>query len=615
MESSNIKLLELLAPAKDLVCGVAAINSGADAVYIGAPKFGARQAAGNSIENITKLAEYAHRFRAKVYVAFNTIILNNELAEAEKMIHDLYSAGVDALIIQDLGILEMNLPPLPLFASTQMHNHSPEQVKFLEKVGFKRAILARELSLDQIREIHSASQIELESFVFGSICVSYSGRCYLSEYLAERSSNRGTCIQACRLPYKLVGGNNVISEGKYLLSPKDLNLSKRLPDLISAGVTSFKIEGRLKDLDYVINSVYYFRKLLDEIISSRADLGRSSLGVTEASFTPDLSKTFNRGFTEYNIDGKRDRWLADISPKSIGKKIGRAKAAGPGWFQLDSKVKLNSGDGLCFVGGDGTLIGANVNRLIDEMIFLSSPVFINKGAEIYRNFDKKFVEDILAHQPQRRLGLKFIFSESDSGFLLEALDEEGNKGETKLEIEKVPARNIEAASANIRNQLEKLKDTFYFLSDLEINWSQAYFIPLSIINEARRQLISTLDKQRLLSYQRQEVNLVPNDYKFFEKDLNREYNVSNSLAEKFYHRHGVSSIEPALEINHDCCRQPQKLMTTKHCLRSEFGRCLKKSKSERQDKGDWYLENERGQKLKLRFDCNNCQMEVWNDKS
>jgi putative protease len=607
MQTGKTKL-ELLAPAKNLATGIAAINAGADAVYVGAQKFGARAEAGNNPEDIRSLIEYAHQFGVKVYVAFNTIIFNNELKEAEELIKEICEAKADGLIIQDMGILEMNLPKIPLIASTQMHNYELDKIKFLEAIGFKRIILARELSKDKIKEIRKETNLELETFVQGALCVSFSGRCYLSEALSNRSANRGQCIQACRLPYSLIDSNGkVLAKNKYLLSLKDLNLSENLEELIDSGITSFKIEGRLKDEDYATNVVYYYRKKIDEIIAKRKDLIKSSAGRISAGFIPDLEKTFNRGFTDYFFHQRNKDVLAINSPKSIGKFVGIAKDISKTSFVLDGKEKISNGDGLCFFDKQGNLTGSNVNKVERQKIFLNEMNGLSAGTKIYRNFDIQFNKQIKSGAPKRTIPVVLIFSEIDNGFNLMAEDEEGNKVRLDFLIEKQEAQNKEAAERAVISQFSKTGETIFSAKEIKLQWAKPYFLPVSLLNEMRRKILKMLLAERIKNHKIECFELNKNQASFGEKELNYEYNVANQLARGFYEKHGVQKIEPAFELIKE--RKGKKVMTTKHCLRHYFGYCTKEGRAG-EIKEPLYLVNEKGQKFLLRFDCSKCQMEV-----
>ncbi|MFA5071956.1 MAG: U32 family peptidase [Candidatus Pacearchaeota archaeon] len=591
----QIKEIELLAPAKNLNTGIAAINAGADAIYIGAPKFGARAAASNSLEEIGALIDYAHQFRVKVYVTLNTILFDNELKEANDLIWSLYDLKADGIIIQDMGILEMDLPPINLIASTQTDNYSLERIKFLEDVGFKRVILARELSLEQIKEIKDNTNLELETFVHGALCVSFSGRCYLSSYLSGRSANRGECIQACRLPYTLVDGdNNIIAKNKPLLCLKDFNLSDNLEELIEAGVTSFKIEGRLKDEDYVSNVVAYYNQKLNNIKGVK----RVSSGVVSLGFEPDLEKTFNRTYTTYFLKGRQKNILSP-SPKSVGKLLGKVKDVFDDYFILDNDVEINNGDGLCYFDKLGNLIGSNVNVVSSGKIFLNDMSGIITGLDIYRNTDTKFLKSI---KVERKIPLSFLFKENKKGFSLAVKDDDGNQGISEIEIDKQEAEKKEKAIENINNQLGKLGETIYAVKDIKIEWKKPYFIPISQINEMRREAIDNLSSERKKNYKIEEFRIKDNDIPFITKSLSYEWNVSNKLAEQFYKKHGVVDIEPAFEL-----KRGNKVMTTKHCLKNYFGFCPKEYGK---IKEPLYLINEKGQKFLLKFNCVGCQMEI-----
>ena len=447
------KKIELLSPAKDYAQGVAAINSGADAVYIGGPKFGARTAASNSIRDIGNLIEYAHKFRVKVYVAINTIIFDNELPEVKDEIEKVYKLGADGIIIQDMGILEMNLPPIKIIASTQCNNYDLEKIKFFEKIGIKRVILARELSLEQMKKISNETSLELEAFVHGALCVSMSGQCYFSEAVAKRSSNIGHCSQPCRLPYSLVDAEgNVLVKNKFLLSLKDLNLSQDLENLIDAGITSFKIEGRLKDECYVSSITYYYRKKIDRILKRKTEYERNSDGKIVCSWEPDTEKTFNRGFTDYFLNEKRNDLLS-VSPKSKGKLLGKVKTVSKNYFILEKGVEVSNGDGLCFFDRSGNLKGSNVIKIFGPKIYLNDMSGLEEGFLIYRNVDINFEKQLRISPAKRVIPVFLELSEHIDGIVLKAKDEEGNEVSVSKKIEKEAAENEEAALNNTKIQL------------------------------------------------------------------------------------------------------------------------------------------------------------------
>lgn len=604
--------LELLAPAQNYMVGKAAIDAGADAVYIGAPKFGARVAVGNSLADIARLVGYAHFFRSKVYVTLNTILFDSELAEAEKLIWDLWEIGVDAIIVQDMGILEMDLPPIQLFASTQTHNYSASKVKFLEGVGFKRVILARELSLAQIKNIRKNTQVDLETFVHGALCVSFSGQCYFSQAISGRSGNRGACCQPCRGIYDLVDANGeIIEKQKHLLSLKDFNLSKHLSELVDAGVTSFKIEGRLKDIDYVINVVTKYRELLDKIIASDKKFIRASDGVSTCIFTSDLDKTFNRGYTNYFFtDRQKDIWSPNTA-KSIGEKIGQVVSVHKNYFLIDNPKDLQPGDGICFFNSQKELVGTNINKVENNKIYPRSLEGLNLGVEIKRNFSLAF-DKLLKKENvcQRLIPIKFIFQENKNGFTLTAQDEQGQIAKIILKTEKKLAQNLVRAEETIQNQLSKLGGTNFVVENVEIDWTEPYFLPVSVLNDLRRQAIEKLIQVRQASYQRIESKIKSNNFSYLEKKLDYRGNVSNHLAEKFYHRHGVEEIEPAFELQKNY--QGKEIMTTKHCLCYSCGLCPKDKNSASKRKKimePMYLINGKDKYL-LEFDCVSCQMKI-----
>ncbi len=594
-----MRKIELLAPAKDLTCGRTAIDHGADAVYIGAPAFSARQAAANSISDIEALAGHAHKFGAKVYLALNTILFDDELEQAGQLIHEAWNAGVDALIIQDLGLLKLDLPPIPLHASTQMHNIDAEHVRFLQEVGFERAILARELDLDAIRQLHAATDIELEAFVHGALCVSYSGRCYLSAQLGGRSANRGECGQPCRLPWDLKQGKKVLQQNRHLLCLKDMDRSNSLAEMLEAGISSFKIEGRLKDEAYVKNVVAHYRFKLDALLEERGDCAPASYGKTTFSFSPDPQKTFCRGTTEYFLHGKDEDVWSPATPKSIGEVIGEVTEVERNTFCLRShdkkKSRLHAGDGLCFFDGKGELKGLQVIKVLEGHIHVRfSCAGLKPGMQIMRNHDHKFLQSLKGDTAERRLGLQLSFSAVDDGFSLSGLCEDGTRAEVKLEIEKQEAKKAEDATESIRTQLSKLGNSSYYLRELKLD-EKAWFLRASELNQLRRDLIEALDAARV--YERQERRPALNPAAEYPiKELDYSYNVSNKLAREFYAEHGVTSIEPAFELQPD----GQILMTTKHCIRRELDMCGRESLT---------LENKFG-RFELEFDCANCTMRV-----
>lgn len=605
-----MKKIELLAPAKNLESGIAAINYGADAVYIGSPKFGARAAAGNSLEDIKALTEYAHKYYSKVYVTLNTILFDNELEEAQKIIHELYEIGADAVIIQDMGILEMDLPPIPLFASTQTNNYTADKVKFLEGVGIQRVILARELSLKQIKEIKSQTNINLEFFVHGALCVSYSGQCYFSHAIDKGSANRGACAQACRAYYSLIDNDgNVLTKDKHLLSLKDLNLSNSIHDLLDAGISSFKIEGRLKDIDYVKNVTSYYRKKIDEALARKDGLKKSSSGKIYFDFTADPEKTFNRGYTDYFVN-KRNKGIASPNTqKSIGKKIGIVKSIpeSKNFFILESKEKLNNGDGICFFDNQGRLQGTQVNKTDNNKIFPDNLRNIEVGTEIYRNFDISFTKQLASSRTERKIFAQISVEETEKGIAIQASDEDNNHVYFDQEIEKTPATNPEKAFENIKKQFSKSGDSIFKITEVKTEFGQALFFPMSELNNLRRKALELLEIEKLKNYPRETFKLEKNNTPYNQERIDYKENVSNKLSEQFYKRHGVKEIQNAFEVQNDSSNK--EIMTTKHCIKYQMGACEKFEKDPKKLLEPLFLEDN-NRKYKLEFDCENCQMKV-----
>ncbi|MGM9758983.1 MAG: U32 family peptidase [Parabacteroides sp.] len=602
-----MRKIELLAPARDLACGLEAIRHGADAVYIGAPKFGARAAAGNSLEDIRTLCETAHLYQVRIYVTLNTILKEEELPEAERLIHALYQAGVDALIVQDLGITRLNLPPIPLHASTQMDNRTPEKVRFLQEVGFTQVVLARELSLEQIRAIHEACEVPLEVFVHGALCVSYSGQCYLSAALSGRSANRGECAQYCRLPYTLVDaeGRTIVSN-KHLLSLKDMNRSEELEALLDAGVTSLKIEGRLKDVSYVKNITAYYRRKLDALFRRRPEYQRASAGTSRFTFEPVAEKSFNRGFTPFFLQGRRADITAFDTPKSLGEPVGRVTELKGNSFTVSGVTPLHNGDGLTFFNARGELEGFRVNRVEANRVFPQEMPVIRPKTPLYRNFDQLFEKELSKPSAERKLALKLLFTDCPQGFTLELTDETGARVCLAQPFEKQLARTDQ--TANIRLQLSKLGQTPFEATDVECRLSDAWFVPSSLLGEMRRKGVEQLLAAKRITYRRELARPVkPAETPLFpERQLTYLGNVANSLARSFYLDHGVQSVEPAFELSP---RKGVPLMFTKHCLRYSFGWCPTYQKQPSPYKEPYYLLY-KGTRLRLQFDCRHCQMKV-----
>lgn len=600
--------IELLSPAKDLNCGIEAINHGADAVYIGAPKFGARSAAGNSLEDIRELCEYAHLYEARIYVTLNTILKEDELEEAERMIWDLWRVGTDALIIQDMGITRLNLPPIPLHASTQTDNRTPEKVRFLEAAGFTQVVLARELSLNEIRRISEATTVPLEVFVHGALCVSYSGQCYLSAALSGRSANRGECAQYCRLPYTMVDatGTEIVTH-KHLLSLKDMNRSDQLEALLDAGVSSLKIEGRLKDVGYVKNITAYYRKKLDAVLSRRPEYRRASAGRSTYTFEPVAEKSFNRGFTPFLLEGRTADITAFNTPKSLGEPVGMVKEIKGNSFTVAGLKQLSNGDGLVFFNRKGELEGFRVNRVEANRVFpLDMPQLAPK-TPLYRNFDQAFDKLLAKPSAERKLSVEIEFLDNPFGFTLCMEDETGARIMLTEPFAKELARREQ--QDNIRTQLSKLGNTPFEASKVVVGLSENWFVPSSLLADMRRRGVEKLLEARRARYPRETVKRVQPSVSipFPERQLTYLGNVANGKARSFYQDHGVEQIDPAFELSP---RKDVPLMFTKHCLRYSMGWCPTYQKDKSPYKEPYYLLY-KDTRLRLQFDCKHCQMLVF----
>lgn len=601
--------IELLAPAKNLECGIEAIKHGADAVYIGAPQFSARAAAGNTIEDIRTLSEYAHLFGAKVYVALNTILNDKELKEAGKLIWKLYNdAHIDALIIQDMGITLLDLPPIPLHASTQVDNRSLDKIEFLEQAGFDQIVLARELTIDEIQEIASQSTAKLEVFIHGALCVCYSGQCYLSQALSGRSANKGACAQYCRLPYTLIDseGEAIISR-KHLLSMKDLNLSENLEELLDAGVSSLKIEGRLKDVSYVKNTVAYYRKKLDGILSRRSEYIRSSSGYSDYTFEPDLNKSFNRGFTKYFINDRiKDIWSVD-SPKSVGEPIGKVTDITTRFFKVNTKVKISNGDGLCFFNNHRELEGIHVNRVDEDRIIPLNMPELKKGTFIYRNYDHEFEKLLSKNSAERKIRVQIEFNNIPFGFSLQAVDEDGNSVTLNFEYPKEQAKKD--PTENIRTNISKTGNTIFYVERVDILCEDSYFIPASILADWRRQLTDRLLSIRKINY-RQEVKVYrQTSHPFPVRNITYLGNVMNEKSRRFYVQHQSSVDQFAMEKEE---RTGVPLMFTRHCIKYALGWCPKEDNVKHPYKEPFYMVYN-NTRLRLAFNCKDCEMEIYRD--
>ena len=609
--------LELLSPAKNADFGIEAINHGADAVYIGGPGFGARAGAGNSLADIERLSRYAHRFNARVLLALNTILRDDELEHARRLAWQAFEAGVDALIVQDMGLLEIDLPPIELHASTQCNIRTPQKARFLEDVGFSQMVLARELSLAQIRAIAAQTSVPLEFFVHGALCVSYSGQCYLSHAQTGRSANRGDCSQACRLPWSLADQNGTTLVSKqHLLSLKDNDQSHNLRALIEAGIRSFKIEGRLKDLSYVKNITAHYRQQLDALMdASNGQWQSRATGRCHFLFTPQPEKTFNRGATDYFVNERRDDIGAFASPKFVGEAIGQVARRVRNQLEITSSATLNNGDGLTWFTPDGELTGLRINlaepipggfRLSTSLVDGRLPAELQTGTQLYRNHDQHFERLLEKKSAERRIPLHLCLTETPSGFALEMRDEAGLSAQVRIEQAKEVAQNAERTLATLRDNLSRLGNTLYQAASLELVLSAPWFIPGSVLNNLRRDAVEALDAARAAAWQRPARRpAVEPPVPYPEETLSYLGNVFNRQAQAFYARHGVRLIEPAYE-----CQQEKgevSLMITRHCLRYSLHLCPKQVKGLRPE--PLILMNGK-EKLQLRFDCKACEMHV-----
>ena len=603
------KFIELLSPAKDIKCGIAAINAGADAVYIGAHSFGAREKAGNTVTDIEKLAKYAHIFSAKVYVTLNTIIFENELEEARKLAWSLYEAGVDAFIVQDMAFLMMDMPPVALHASTQTNNYSKEKVAFLGRSGFKRVVLARELSIDQIREIRQETETELEVFVHGSLCVSMSGQCYMSQAVGGRSANRGACAQPCRKIYSLMDeSGHVLIGKKHLLSLKDLALADYLGELADAGVNSFKIEGRMKEADYVANITAFYRGKIDESLETRPQMRRPSAGISVYAFEPDPSKSFNRGFTDYFLHGRKKDIVSPDTPKSIGEKIGKVVAVSKNGFVLENGEKIGNNDGLMFIGSNGESWGIKVNTTNGNTIFPETMEGIFKGAEIYRNYDHAFQMILEKNEGKRLLGIDIELLMRGNTLSAKATTETSRVIEMEFEVVLTPARDIKKSESDIETCFRKSGDTPFKVGKVDTGNTGSYFFRTSELNGYRRVLLDEL-KSYLENFREKYTPITGEKVDYPEKYLGFEANVSNSKARGFYLERGVETLDEAFELIGNT--EGFRVMTTKHCLKYFSGFCPKYSKQNNiKDPGQLFLFD--GQhEYRLEFDCVNCEMRVY----
>ncbi len=598
--SIALRTVELLAPARDYASAVVAVDAGADAVYIGGARFGARQAAGNSAAEIARVVEYAHRYGVRVHATLNTLLWDDELREAERTARELIDAGVDALIVQDMALRRMDLP-VELHASTQVSNRTPEGARFLAEAGFARVILERALSLEEIRAICAATPAEVEVFVHGAICVGYSGRCFLSRAMSGRSGNRGACSQPCRLPWDLVDGRGRrIITGKHLLSVRDLNLSHRLGELVDAGVTSFKIEGRLKDAGYIRNVVAWYRRALDEVLAARPALRRASVGESVPDFEPDPAKSFTRGESEYFFDGKRAGVASFDTPKAVGERIGRVAQVSGGSFRIDGDADLAPGDGICLITPRG-VVGTNINAVEGRRITPNRIEGITPGAELCRNYDRRFSLALERSRMRRVIPTRALVEASAQGVIVTCTDCEGLEASARRDVPLERAKNPEANAATLRAQAMKSGDTIFAVREVEVRGGE-WFVPASLAAELRREALAGLLRQR--EERPLEHRILPENRaaRYPSERLDADENVTNHLAEAFYRDHGVCKIERPLELAPSL--EGCTVMRSAYCIRREIGECLREGSRLR---GDLYLEHG-ADRFRLGFDCKACEM-------
>jgi len=607
--------LELLAPAKNAEFGIEAINHGADAVYIGGPAFGARAKAPNTVADIARLVKHAHRYHAEVFVALNTIFHDNELEGVRQLVHQLYDAEVDALIVQDMGLLEMDLPPIQLHASTQTDIRTVEKAQFLDQVGFSQIVLARELDIPTIKKIAAATTCNLEYFIHGALCVAFSGQCFISHAHTGRSANRGECSQECRLPYTLEDQKGrILGKDKHFLSMKDNDQSANLRALIDAGVSSFKIEGRYKDLPYVKNATSHYRQLLDEILEHYPEYQKSSAGNTTYTFTPQPEKTFNRSATDYFANGRQADIGAFDTPKFSGEVLGKVTKVGKDFIEISTDVELHNGDGVCFFDVHKELVGLRVNTVEGKRIFPNEmPVDIRNNTLMYRNRDHAFMRLLEKDSAVRKIEVSMTVYETRDGFALTVTDAQGLSATAQITAEKQAANDTAKAETSVRENLGKLGNTDFIAKEIHLELAQAWFIPASTINNLRREAIEQLIQTRALSYQRPLRRPANEPLAIYPEDtLTYLANVYNQQARNFYHKHGVKIIAKAYEANEELGEVP--VMITKHCLRFSHGLCPKEAKGVIGVQGTVTAEpmtlisgNDR---YTLKFDCKPCEMHV-----
>lgn len=597
---------ELLVPANNKEIAIKAIKAGADAVYIGYSKYGARVQAGNSLADLADIIDFAHIYRVKVYITLNTILKDSEITEIEKLIWKLYYLKADGIIIQDMGLIECNLPPIPIIASTQCHNNTLDKILFLEKTGFKRVILPREITLEEIKEIRKYTKIELECFIHGALCVSYSGQCYLSCANGGRSANRGECAQPCRQRYSLKDFDcKYIVRDKYLLSLKDLNLSDYIEDLIFAGITSFKIEGRLKNAAYVVNTTAYYRQIIDKILVTYG-LKKSSKGYSVYGFEPDIYKTFNRGYTAFNINNSKKDLATMNYVSSLGEYIGVVKEVKKNHFSLNTNI-LNNGDGICFFDENNQLNGTYINKTEDNLVFPANIKGIKQGVKIYRNYNKLFNDQLSTCEITRKTDTNIKVRETNCGYIFFLLDDEGNCANYMISDNIEEAKNTQNVLNTLKIQLSKSGNTEFNIKSVDIKLNKVPFLKVSKINEIRRILTDNLRKIRKRNYKYIKRNLPKEIAEYPVKMLDYKANVFNNQAVKFYKKRGSFVQEYALESQKNFSQK--ELMISKYCIKNQLGICPKQNPIKKY-KEPFTLTDKFGKEYLVEFNCIKCAMSI-----
>lgn len=631
-----MRKLELLAPAKNLECGKAAIDHGADAVYIGAAKFGARASAGNSLDDIRELCLYAHQFGAKVYVTVNTIVYQDELEDTRALLRALTEMHVDALLVQDMAVLDLlpkDMKPLPaLHASTQTDNRTAEKVAWLHGLGFERVVLARELSLAEIKTIHqTVPDVQLEGFVHGALCVSYSGVCYASQYCFQRSANRGACAQFCRMRFDLIDAQGrEIEHQRHLLSLKDLCQIDHLEEMADAGICSFKIEGRLKDVEYVKNVVSAYSKRLNRIIEKRGDdYCRASLGRVTYYFEPDLKKTFNRGYTDYFLHRRQPYIYSPDTPKALGEYVGKVKEIRRGSFNVAGTASFANGDGLCFINDEHELEGFRINRAEGNRLFpLRMPDNLRPGAALYRNRDEAFSKLLKGKTAERKIPITLTLSVIENGFALSTTGQGIKPTCQVLEMDKQKA--MKPQRDNILRQLGKLGDTPYLADVIELEGqADAYFIPSSALATLRREVVQAIELEHSNEVETPSAHASvspttpparkPSATLAWQPEYRKFtylYNIANTLSKSFYQREGLSNVADAYEVSQWADEGSKRndsvlVMQCRHCLRYSLGHCVRRGGKQPTWKEPLYLRLGDGRRFRLEFKCDECQMNIY----